>query len=218
MILLVEYNFHIVSIQESHMNKVLVIGATGLLGRAVVKALSGQAQVVEASKSHKENSVDISNPQSLADLFKRVGTVDSVICTAGMADFKDYSLIQDSDWEFGIHNKLMGQVNVVRYGAPYVNAGGSILLTTGVLSLYPVPGSSIITTVNAAVEAFVKSAALELAQKVRVNAVSPGWVQETLAALNMDVSQGLAASEIAQSYLQLVNSDVSGVIQIAAKV
>lgn len=199
------------------MKKILVIGATGLLGREVVKVMKDLGEVVEASKSSKTHPVDISDVNSLKTLFASVGQVDAMICTAGLVHFKAFVEASDQDWEFGVSNKLMGQVNVVRLGAAYVKPGGSMTLTTGVLSNYPMPGSSIVTTVNAAVDGFVKAAALELQGKVRVNAVSPGWVSETLQAMGMDESPGLPASEIAKTYSQMVQSDQTGLIQIAAK-
>jgi len=111
----------------------------------------------------------------------------------------------------------MGQVNLVRLGANFVRPQGSIILTTGVLATYPMKGSSIVTTVNAAVEGFVKSAALELEGQVSVNAVSPGWVSETLAYMKMDTAMGLPAIEIADAYVSLINSSQSGIVHIAAK-
>jgi hypothetical protein len=62
---------------------------------------------------------------------------------------------------FSLANKLMGQVNVVRYGMKSVRPSGAMTLTTGLAAQYTSPGSAIITTVNAAVEAFVRAAAAE---------------------------------------------------------
>lgn len=199
------------------MKRVLVIGSTGLLGYAIVNALKPSMEVIEASRSSKSHPVDISNVESLSALFKRVGKVDAIVCTAGVANFRDFKEATEADWSFALANKLMGQVNVVRLGAEILNHHGCIILTTGVLSTYPMHGSSIVTTVNAAVDGFVKSAALELKDKVRVNAVSPGWISETLAHMKMDTSIGLPATEVANAYVALINSDQTGVVQIAAK-
>lgn len=199
------------------MKRVLVIGSSGLLGSAIVNALKPSMEVIEASRSSKSQPVDISNAQSLNDLFRGVGKVDAIVCTAGVANFRGFKEATDADWSFALANKLMGQVNVVRLGAEIVNQHGCIILTTGVLSTYPMQGSSIVTTVNAAVDGFVKSAALELKDKVRVNAVSPGWISETLAHMKMDTSIGLPAAEVANRYVALINLDQTGVVQIAAK-
>ena len=137
------------------MSKILVIGAAGLIGKDVVKTL-GESECIRASRSSDER-VDISDPKSIAALFARIGMVDGIICTGGAARFKPWSELTDEDWTFSLANKLLGQVNVVRYGLKSVRPGGAITLTTGLASQYPSPGSAIITTVNAAVEAFVRA-------------------------------------------------------------
>ena len=107
-------------------------------------------------------------------------TVDGIVCTGGAARLKPWDQLTDEDWTFSLANKLLGQVNVVRYGLKSVRAGGAITLTTGLASQCPAPGSAIITTVNSAVDAFVRAVAAEPSISVRVKAVSPGLVAETL--------------------------------------
>jgi NAD(P)-dependent dehydrogenase (short-subunit alcohol dehydrogenase family) len=101
-------------------------------------------------------------------------------------------------------------VNVVRLGAEFVRDGGAITLTTGVLAQHPMPGGAIFTTANAAVEGFVRAAALELGARIRVNVVSPGWVTETLTALGMDPAPGVPAAEAALAYIQAMENGASG--------
>lgn len=198
------------------MKKVLVLGSTGLVGSKIVELLDGKAQVIQASKSNKENPVDLSNPNSLKELFAKVADVDSIICTAGVAGFDSWDNEDGKNWDFGIANKMMGQINTIRFGKKYVKNGGSIILTTGVLAQYPMEGSCIVTTVNAAVEAAVKSAAFEL-KNIRINAVSPGWVKETMENYGMDSTPGMPAIEVAQYYVNLIESGNSGDIVVAVK-
>ena len=96
------------------MSKTLVIGAAGLIGARVVEAL-GEERCIRASRNSGER-VDISDPKSLAALFERVGDLDGIVCTGGAARFKPWDQLTDEDWTFSLANKLMGQVNVVRYG------------------------------------------------------------------------------------------------------
>ncbi len=196
------------------MAKFLVIGGAGLIGSHVVTAL-GASQCVSASRNSGER-VDISNPQSLAALFDRVGQVDGIVCTGGAARFKPWDEANDDDWAFCLANKLMGQVNVVRYGAKHVRPEGAITLTTGVLAQYPMPGGAMITTVNAAVEAFVRAAAVE-PLPVRVNAVSPGWVAETLQAMGRDPAAGIPAADVAQVFLRQLREGAAGSVALAAR-
>jgi NAD(P)-dependent dehydrogenase (short-subunit alcohol dehydrogenase family) len=199
------------------MRKILVIGANGLLGSHIVGQLQGSNEVVQASLSASQEQVDITQTASLQKLFERTGQVDAVICTAGVADFVPWERMTEADWQHSLNNKLMGQVKVIEVGAHFVPPGGSITVTSGVLAQDPVPGSAIVTTVNAAVEGFVRAAAVELGSKIRVNAISPGWVAETLAAMDRDPAAGIPAAEVARFYVDLINSGGTGQIIVAAR-
>ncbi|MAT60210.1 MAG: short chain dehydrogenase [Micrococcales bacterium] len=182
-------------------NKALVIGATGTIGSAVVQKLSThQWEVVTAARSDADEYVDLSDPGSIRTLFDRVGIVNAIVSCAGAARFVAIPDATDEDWTFSLSNKLMGQVNLVRFGRTHISDGGSITLTTGVLADHPLPGSSILTTVNAGLQGFVRSSPLELTD-VRVNAVSPGWVSETLTAMGKDPAEGTPAAAVAELYL-----------------
>ena len=199
------------------MSRILVIGAAGLIGAEVVKAL-GESECIRASRSSDER-VDISDPKSIAALFGRIGMVDGIICTGGAARYKPWGELTDEDWAFSLANKLLGQINVVRYGLKSVRPGGAITLTTGLASQYPAPGSAIITTVNAAVDAFVRAAAVEPSISVRVNAVSPGWVAETLQAIGRNPADGIPAAEVANITVRQFRDGASGsVVPAAVKV
>ncbi len=197
------------------MGKILVIGAAGLIGREVVKAF-GESECIRASRSSDEH-VNISDPELIVSLFDRIGAVDGIICAGGAARFKPWNQLTDEDWTFSLANKLLGQVNVVRYGLKSVRPGGAITLTTGLASQYPAPGSAVITTVNSAVEAFVRAAAVEPSISIRVNAVSPGWVSETLQALGRNPAEGISAAEVAKIIVRQFREGATGSVAPAAK-
>lgn len=71
-------------------------------------------------------------------------------------------------------------------------------------------GSAFGVLTNAGLEAFVAAAARELPRGLRVNAVSPGWVSETLAALG-EPEGGTPAADVARSYVETVeNTELTG--------
>ncbi|MFP3647682.1 SDR family oxidoreductase [Paraburkholderia sp. SIMBA_054] len=113
--------------------------------------------------------MDLTDKASIISMNQQLGT-DAVICAAGAAKFAPLESLTDEDFAFSLANKLMGQVNLVRCSGGHVTQGGSLTLTSGILSLHPVTGSAVVGIVNAGVEAFVRSAALELRGKARVNA------------------------------------------------
>jgi NAD(P)-dependent dehydrogenase (short-subunit alcohol dehydrogenase family) len=73
-------------------------------------------------------------------------------------------------------------------------------------------GGAAISLVNAGLEGFVRSAALELPRAIRINAVAPGWVRETLVAMKMDPGPGVPAAEVARAYARSIEGRMTGQI------
>jgi NAD(P)-dependent dehydrogenase (short-subunit alcohol dehydrogenase family) len=192
--------------------RILVVGATGVIGRAVVAALKAEHEIIPASRKGSPEQVDIAKPDSIRQLFSRVGKIDAIVSAAGSAAFKPLADLTDEDFLFSLSSKLMGQVNLVRYGLPSVRDGGSITLTSGTLSQNPVPGSAAVSLVNAGIEGFVRAAALDAGKKARINVVSPGWVSETLAAMGRDPKTGVPAAVVARAYVQSVTGRQTGAV------
>jgi NAD(P)-dependent dehydrogenase (short-subunit alcohol dehydrogenase family) len=190
--------------------RVIVVGATGTIGSAVVAALSAQHDVVSVGHTSGAIRVDLASIESILQLFRTVEAFDALVCAAGRAAFGSLDELKDADFQIGLSNKLMGQVNLVRIGRQYIHDNGSFTLTSGVLSREPMKGSASISMVNAGLEGFARAAALELPRGIRINVVSPPWVTETLIARKMDPSIGLPAATVAQAYLAGVEGTVTG--------
>ena len=190
--------------------RVIVVGATGTIGKSVVKLLAQEHDVVKVAFKSGDFRVDMSQKESIEKLFKEVGSFDALVSAAGIARFGPLAELNDEDFQLGLTGKLMGQVNLVRVGLDYINSNGSFTLTSGVLSQQPMPGSSSISMVNAGIEGFVRAAALEMQRGIRINVVSPPWVKETLEALGMDTSSGMPAERVAQAYRASISGTRSG--------
>lgn len=195
--------------------RILVVGATGTIGTEIVKTLMPDHDVIPVTREHTPVTVDIGQPDSIRRMYDAVGRVDAIVSAAGATRRKPLSQLTDEDFAFSIANKLMGQVNLVRYGLDYVADGGSFAVTTGVLGRQPIIGSQAIAVVNLGLEGFVRAAALEMPRGLRVNAVSPPWVTETLQAVGLEGVTGLPAAAVARLYLEAImgtrNGDVIGV-------
>jgi len=192
--------------------RVILIGGSGTIGREVAKALEANNEVVTASRNGGALQVDIANPESVAAMFRSAGAVDAVVCTAGSARFGPLDDLEYEDFLFSFRNKLMGQINLVRIGRTCINDNGSFTLTSGVLAREPMPGSSAVSMVNAGLEGFVRAAQLELERGVRVNVVSPVWVQETLLAMGHKTMEGMPAALVARAYVAGVTGDMKGTV------
>ena len=189
--------------------KILVVGARGTIGKEVVRALAAGNEIIEASRSHGVK-VDIRDVASIRAMYKSVGKVDTVISAAGSGAWKPLAELTDEDFAQSLAYKLMGQVNLIRYGFDNVADRGSITVTSGTLARSPMHSSAAISLVNAGLEGFTRAAALEAPRGIRVNVISPPWVSETLKAMGQDPSHGLPAATVARAYVESVNGKQTG--------
>jgi NAD(P)-dependent dehydrogenase (short-subunit alcohol dehydrogenase family) len=193
--------------------RVAVIGASGTIGKEIVRLLrTRNHDVVEASRGSGTHRIDIQDPASIRGFYKALGKVGAVVSAAGGAAWKPLVQLGDDDFEMSVHYKLMGQVNLVRYGLEAIEPGGSITLTSGVLAQKPMANSSAVSLVNGGLESFTRAAALELQGKVRVNCVSPPWIAETLAAMGQSAAGAMTAAEAAKIYASVVEGKQTGQI------
>ena len=191
--------------------KIIVIGATGTIGAKVTQALAANGhEVVSIARSSREIRVNLDEPATVRAMFDKIRDADAVISCAGNAAFKPFAQLTDADYELGLRSKLMGQVSLARIAKDHLRDGGSITLTTGTLAMHPMPGSVSVSMVNAGLEGFVRAAALELRRNLRINAVSPPWVKETMVKLGMDPSPGLASADVANAYVAAVEGSHPG--------
>lgn len=158
--------------------KVLVIGASGLLGGAAAEALAAAGCEVLAASRSADHRVDLTDPDSIAALFAQVGTLDAVVVGVGTVPFKPLAELTREDFLSGYLGKVQAQVDVVQIGTPYLVDGGSFTLTTGILAREPILAGGAASLANGAVEAFVMAAATELPRGIRINSVSPSVLRE----------------------------------------
>lgn len=163
--------------------KILLVGASGTLGQAVARQLAQQHQILAAGRHSGELRVDLTDDASVAELFARTGAVDAVISTAGTLHFGPLQEMTPAQFNVGLQDKLLGQVRLALAAQHHLNAGGSITLTSGIVSAQPIRDGVNATSVNAALEGFVRAAALELLPRgLRINVVSPNVLIESMAA------------------------------------
>lgn len=160
--------------------KIIVIGASGTIGRAVVKELEPRHEIIRAGFSSGDIEVDIRDRNSIEAMFKKTGRIDAVVLTTGKVHFGDFMQMQDKEFNVGLQDKLMGQINTVLIGRSYLNEEGSFTLTSGILSDDPIRFGSSASMVNGALNSFVIAAAIEMPSKQRINCVSPTVITEAM--------------------------------------
>lgn len=159
--------------------RVLIVGANGTIGKAVAAELSQRHDIVTAGRSSGDVRVDIADLRSIRTMYERVGKLDAVACAAGNVHFGPLESMTPEQFDLGLRDKLMGQVNLVLTGRAFVESGGSFTLISGILSQDPIRLGASASMVNGAIESFVRAAAIEL-PSYRVNAVSPTVLEESM--------------------------------------
>ncbi|AXA94260.1 short chain dehydrogenase [Massilia sp. YMA4] len=160
--------------------KIIVIGATGTIGKAVVEQLGTRHDIVTAGRNSGQYQVRIEDPASVAALFARTGPVDGVVVAAGDLHFGPLADMTPEQFRIGLDSKLMGQVHVALAAQHRLNDGGSITLTGGIVGHQPIRQGANASTVNRALEGFVVGAAIELPRALRINLVDPTVLTESL--------------------------------------
>ena len=162
--------------------KVLIVGASGIIGRAVSSELGQRHEVITAGRNSGDVRLDITDSDSIRAAFAEAGPVDAVVSTSGTVKFAPFAELDSAGYEIGLRDKLMGQVNLVLVGRDSISDGGSFTLTTGALDRDPIIAGSSASMVNGAINAFVMAAAIEMPRGQRINAVSPGVIEEAMEA------------------------------------
>jgi len=170
---------------QSSRLRILVVGASGVLGRAIVAELSPRHDIISAGSKSGDIRIDIADPATIEAGLKAAGPLDAVACAAGVFNFHPLSAIkpaplEKSSYGLGLANKLMGQVNLALAARDHLNDDGSITLITGNLADAPIASGSSASMVNRAVEGFVMTAAIEMPRGIRINAVNPGVFEESM--------------------------------------
>jgi NAD(P)-dependent dehydrogenase (short-subunit alcohol dehydrogenase family) len=134
------------------------------------------------------------------------------VTTTGKVHFGPLLEMTDEQFWVGLRDKLMGQINVVLIGQQYMNDGGSFTLTSGILTDEPIREGANATTVNLALDGFVRGAAIELPRGIRINAVSPTVLTESLEDYGPYFRgfEPVTAQRAAQAYLRSVEGAQTG--------
>ncbi|MFT3702556.1 MAG: short chain dehydrogenase [Agriterribacter sp.] len=159
--------------------KIIIVGATGTIGKHVVKALEKDHEIIKAGSKSGDVLVNINEPESIKAFYEKAGAFDALVSVSGDGHFGPLAKMTDKDFRVSVNSKLMGQVNLVLIGQHYINPKGSFTLTSGSLGEDPIVLGASLSSVNAGINGFVKGVAIELENGVRINAVAPDVVEDS---------------------------------------
>ena len=162
--------------------KIVIVGATGAVGKTAVDALSGRHEVISVGRTSGDVQMDIEDVDSIRAMYQQVGKVDAVVSAVGHGHFGAVHEMTGEQFMEGINHKVLPQVNLVLEGFDYMNDGGSFTLTSGVLNRDPIPGGSCFAAANGALDGFVVGAAVDMPRGIRINVISPEILEVSRAA------------------------------------
>ena len=192
------------NIIELSNKNIVVTGAGSGIGRETAKVLSEQgARVImldlnqeglEETQSllhgtgHFSNACDLTDFEALPELVKEVveqcGSIDGLVHCAGISSRKPLNVLKAGGFSKVMDVNFYSFVELVRLATKkkYFNDGGSIVVMSSISSIRGYKAKSEYCVSKAAVDAFVRCMALELAdRKIRVNSVMPAEVLTPLA-------------------------------------
>ena len=173
----------------------------------MTEELSRRHEVIRVGRTQGDHQVDITSQASVQALFEKIGPVDAIVSASGGLHFGPLATMTDGEFNRGLQDKLLGQVRLALTGQHYLNEGGSITLISGIVA----QGVNA-TTVNAALEGFVRAAACELPRGIRINLISPTVLTESAEAYDgfFPGFESVPAATVAQAYRRSVEGVQSG--------
>jgi NAD(P)-dependent dehydrogenase (short-subunit alcohol dehydrogenase family) len=127
------------------------------------------------------HTADIAEEDQVAQIFEKYGSVDHIVTTAANIEGA-YKLLPDLEMSAAqrvVGSKFIGPLLLAKYGAPRLSPRGSITFTSGIAAYRPAARGSVVASINGALESLAYALAVELGP-IRVNVVSPGWVDSPL--------------------------------------
>jgi NAD(P)-dependent dehydrogenase (short-subunit alcohol dehydrogenase family) len=198
--------------------KIIVIGATGDVGTAVCAELGNRHDLIRVGRSSGDIHADIADRASIRAMYAKTGTVDAVVSATGNVHFASLTDFTEDQFMIGLTSKVMGQINVVLEGFAYVSDGGSFTLTSGVLDRDPIRMGVGAATANGALGGFVVGAAIEMPRGLRINVVSPGMLQTSVARYGswFPGHEPVPADRVGRAYAKSVEGSGSGQVIIVS--
>ncbi|WP_267552183.1 short chain dehydrogenase [Rhizobium rhizogenes] len=160
--------------------QILVVGGAGTIGRPLCAELAVRHRVMTAGRSGGDVAVDFTSAESIEQMYRRVGRIDACICVAASGALDRFAELTEATLLENMRGKLFGQINLVLIGQRYLADNGSFTLTSGIFADEAWPGVTGGAVISGGLHSFVLSAAIELPRGLRINAVSPTMVADSI--------------------------------------
>lgn len=195
--------------------KIVVVGGTGTIGRRLAAKLHEHGHlVITAGRTSGDVRVDLTSPESIETMYQQVGAVDAVVSAAAHGPMDDFTTLSRPELIDNMQGKLFGQVDLVLIGQDHVADGASFTLTSGVFADQAWPGVTGGAMISGALHAFVLSAAVELPRTMRINAVSPTMISDSVETFSeyFPGMRPVSMDSLLTDYLSCIHGEQTGEI------
>lgn len=138
--------------------------------------------------AHQMIVADLTDEESLNALVSQIDGIDGLVNNAGVNRVKPVAFIKQEDLEYVFQSNTWTAVNLTRLlcKKKKLKKNGSVVFTSSVSAFFNAPGRALYAGSKAALTSFMRSFAVELADKgIRANAVHPGMVETKMIAENL---------------------------------
>jgi 3-oxoacyl-[acyl-carrier protein] reductase len=168
------------------MRKIVVIGGSKGIGKAIVTSLVGENKVINISRSdtlEPHQNLTHFSLNILTDDLPAIEEIDSLIYCPGSINLKPIARLKLEDFREDFEINVIGAVKAIQHFLPSLKKGTkpSILLFSTVAAKLGMPFHASIAAAKSAVEGLTKSLGAELAPSIRVNAIAPTVTNTDLA-------------------------------------
>lgn len=194
------------------MKNILLVGASGTIGKAIHNNLKTDYNIITAGRQNADLILNVNDRQSIDKAFENLKNIDGVINAFGALPFEPFDQINMQDFANGMNDKFLGQANIVQAILPKLNHGASIVLTSGILNHQPIHTGVVAAAANGAIDGFGQALALELGGKARVNIVSPSMVADSIEAYGayFDGYEVTQMDDLVNAYRRCLSGIING--------
>ena len=139
-------------------------------------------------QNHRIIIADLSKEEDIISLVQDIESIDGLVNNAGVNRVKPVLFVKIDDLDYIFQNNTISSVILTKHllKKKKINKDGSIVFTSSVSAFYNAPGRSLYAGSKAALTSFMRSFAVELADKsIRANAIHPGMVETKLIKENL---------------------------------
>ncbi|CAM1334698.1 SDR family NAD(P)-dependent oxidoreductase [Tenacibaculum aestuariivivum] len=166
------------------MKKIVVVGGSSGIGKAIVNKLKYTHKIINISRTVPEEHENVTHYSCdvLNDELPVLENINGLVYCPGSINLKSFTRLKVADFKTDFEINVIGAINTLKaYETSLAKNNGSVVLFSTVASALGMPFHASIATSKSAVEGLTKSLAAEYVTKIRFNAIAPTVTDTPLA-------------------------------------